>query len=106
MSTRVRPLGRPPVAIPPDIEDRSVPKASGRVRLPGHIAWSEPFEYDLDDRGELLLAYAQVMTEGMEDDVLRYIDLDVLMGAWDDLCLSPYVRQAWEEWLGERGLLG
>ena len=94
------------MAIPPGLEDRSVPKASGRVRLPGHIAWSEPFEYDLDDRCELLLAYAQVMTEGMENDVLRYIDLDVLLGAWDDLCLSPYVRQAWEEWLCGRGLLG
>ena len=54
----------------------------------------------------LLLAYAQVMTEGLEDDVRRFIDLDVLLDAWDELCLSPYVRQAWAEWLGRRGLLG
>ena len=105
VSTRVRPLGRPPVAIPSNLEDRSVPKARGRVRLPGHIAWSEPFEFDLDDRCEMLLAYAQVMTEGLEEDVLHYIDLDVLLGAWDELCLSPYVQEAWTEWLTERDLI-
>ncbi|MCQ3809789.1 MAG: hypothetical protein KTV68_04460 [Acidimicrobiia bacterium] len=105
MGTRVRPLGRPPVAIPSNLEDRSVPKASGRVRLPSHIAWSEPFEFDLGDRCQLLLAYAQVMTEGLEEDVLRYIDLDVLLGVWDELCLSPYVRDAWSKWLSERDLL-
>lgn len=105
MGTRVHPLGRPPVAIPSNLEDRSVPKASARVRLPSHIAWSEPLEYDLDNRCELLLAYAQVMTEGLEEDVLHYIDLDVLLDAWDELCLSPYVREAWSDWLSERGLL-
>ena len=98
-------MGRPPVAIPRNIADRSIPKACGVVRLPGHIAWSEPFEYDLGDRCELLLAYAQVMTEGMEEDVLRYIDLDVLLAVWDELCLSPYVREAWAEWLCSRGLI-
>ena len=49
----VRPLGRMPVAIPEDLEDRALPKASGVVRLPAHIAWSPPYEYDLDDRGVL-----------------------------------------------------
>lgn len=93
------------MAIPPNVGDRSIPKASGRVRLPQHIAWSEPFEYDLDDRCQMLLMYAQVMTEGLEEDVLHYIDLDVLLEAWDELCLSPYVREVWSKWLGEHGLL-
>lgn len=105
MSSRIRPLGRMPVAIPADLEDRSIPKATGVVHLPRHIAWSEPFKYDLDDRCELLLAYAQVMTEGLEEDVRHYIDLDVLVTVWDELYLSPHVRQPWAEWLGERDLI-
>ena len=98
-----RPLGRKPVAIPDDIEDRSLAKASGVVRMPAHIAWSEPFEYDLGDRCGLMLCYAAVMTEGLEDDVRFYIDFDVLLEVWDDLVLSPHVRAPWTRWLADRG---
>ena len=76
---RVRPRGRMPVAIPADIEDRSLPKASGMITLPGHIAWSPPYEYDLDDRRDLRGAYARVMTEGLDADVRYYIDVDTLV---------------------------
>ena len=103
---RVRPLGRMPVAIPADIEDRSLPKASGVVTLPGHIAWSPPYEYDLDDRRDLRSAYARVMTEGLDADVRYYIDLDTLVEVWDELYLSPHVRERWGAWLAERGLIG
>ena len=95
-----------PVAIPADIEDRSVPKASGVVRLPGHIAWSPPYEYDLEDRRGLRRAYARVMTEGLEADVRFYIDVDILVEVWDELYLSPHVRERWGDWLIERGLIG
>ena len=33
--------------------------ADGVVRLPRHIAWSAPYEYNLDDRRELCSAYAR-----------------------------------------------
>ena len=42
-------IGRP-VSIPDDMEDRSLPKASGWVTLPRHVAWSFPYGYDPDDR--------------------------------------------------------
>lgn len=45
------------------------------------------------------------MTEGYEEDVLFYIDLGRLLAVWDDLFLSPYVRDAWTEWLTARGLI-
>ena len=45
-----------PVSIPDDIEDRSLPKARGKVTLPRHIAWSFPYDYDLDDRKDLRAA--------------------------------------------------
>ncbi len=93
-----------PVSIPDDIEDRSSPKASGRVTLPRHIAWSFPYSYDLDNRKPLRSCYARVMTEGL-DDVRFYIDLDVLLDIWDEMWLSPHVREAWTVWLRGRGLI-
>lgn len=89
-----RPLLMRPVSIPDDIEDRSLPKASGRVTLPRHIAWSFPYSYDLDNRKSLRACYARVMTEGLDDDVRFYIDLDVLLDIWDEMWLSPHVREA------------
>ena len=100
-----RPLLLRPVSIPDDIEDRSLPKASGKVTLPRHIAWSFPYGYDLDNRKQLRAAYEQVMTEGLDDDVRFYIDLDTLLEVWDELWLSPHVREAWSVWLRGRGLI-
>ena len=106
MGSRVRPLGRMPVSIPDDMDDRTIPKASGVVRLPAHIAWSPPYEYDLDRRRSLCRAYARVMTEGLDDDARRFIDIDVLADVWDELYLSPHVREAWSRWLSQRELIG
>lgn len=103
---RVRPLGRMPVAIPADIEDVSLPKASGVVTLPDHIAWSPPYTYDLDDRRDLRRAYARVMTEGLDADVRYYIDVGTLVEVWDELYLAPHVRKRWGAWLADRGLIG
>ena len=94
-----------PVAIPDDIEDRSLPKASGVVTLPRHVAWSFPYSYDLDNRKQLRACYERVMTEGLEDDVRLYIDLDTLVELWNELWLSPHVREAWSAWLHSRGLI-
>ena len=94
-----------PVSIPGDLEDGSLPKARGKVVLPGHIAWSFPYEYDLDDRKQLRAAYERVMTEGLEADVRFYIDLNVLLDIWNEMWLSPHVRDAWSRWLRSRGLV-
>lgn len=91
--------------IPDDLVDRSLPKAYGVHRLPHHVAWSFPHTFDFDDPARLRLAYQIVMTEGLDEDVLFYIDLDRLLEVWDDLWLSPYVRDAWTEWLQARSLI-
>lgn len=95
-----------PVSIPDDMEDRTLPKASGVVRLPVHVAWSPPYVYDLSSRRSLCRAYARVMTEGLDDDVRWFIDVDVLAEVWDRLYLSPHVREPWRRWLSRRGLIG
>ena len=106
MAGQVRPLSRMPVSIPDDMEDRTLPKATGVVKLPPHIAWSLPYTYDLGRPRSLRRVYARVMTEGLDEDVRWFIDLDVLVEVWEELYLSPHVRQAWSRWLTQRGLIG
>ncbi len=103
-SELVGPASRP-VFIPDDIDDTSVPKATGRVQLPLHIRWSEPLpEYDLEDRVDRARVYEQVLREGTEDDVRYYVRLQDLLDLWNELVLPEYVRKAWSGWLRVRGL--
>jgi len=95
-----------PVAIPGDVDSPGVEKASGHVRLPLRVRWCGPErEYDLRDPADRRSVYRQVLTEGTEDDVRRYIDVDELIAMWPTLHLSPHVRRAWAAWLRQsRGL--
>lgn len=97
-----------PVAMPDDVDDPSVSKASGLVELPSHVRWSPPFGrvYDLDNPADRRSLYAQVLAEGTPDDVRRYIDVQKLVEMWDRVKLPSHVRTLWEEWLHERGYLG
>ncbi len=52
-----------------------------------------------------MYVYQLVMTEGGEDDVRRYIDLDHLLEMWHDMWLSPHVRERWDRWLRDRELI-
>ena len=75
------------------------------MKLPIHIAWSGQGEYDLDDPRGRAHVYELVMTEGNEDDVRTYIDLDVLLTMWDTMWLAPHVREQWAAHLRSRGLI-
>jgi len=88
-----------PVFVLDDYEDPSVEKASGPVRLPMHIRWSEPsIVYDLDDKSDRARVYEQVLREGTKDDIEHFIDADQLLDMWDALVLPEYVRRTWAEW--------
>jgi len=92
-----------PVALPPDGDDASANRASGRVVVPQHVRWSDPqLTYDLGDRADRIRVYEQVMREGTEDDVRRFVDVPTLVDLWDDLVLPPAVRAAWATWLESR----
>lgn len=92
-----------PVAIPDDVDDPSIEKASGVVELPLHVRWSYPRRtYDLDEPRQLRRVYEQVLREGNDDDVRRFIDVDTLVANWDQLVLPPRVRRAWADWLARR----
>ena len=100
--TRSRTLGPAarPVAVPEDLDDPALEKATGRVELPFHIRWSRPsVSYDLDDRADRGRVYEQVLREGTEEDVRYYVDAAKLRELWDELVLPPAVRSAWAGWL-------
>ena len=89
-----------PVAIPDDVDTPGVEKANGIVELPGRVYWSEPpRRFDLDNRHDRALAYELVLTEGTDDDIRRFIDIDQLVDLWPQLVLPRHVREAWAAWL-------
>jgi hypothetical protein len=101
-SATLGPAARP-VAIPDDVDAVGVVKARGLVELPLRVRWSGPTRrYDLRDRRDLALVYEQVLTEGAEEDVRRFVDVDEIVELWPDLVLPRHVRSAWARWLQER----
>jgi hypothetical protein len=89
-----------PIAVPENLDDPSLPKATGRVELPLHIRWSgPPTTYDMDDPVDRARVYEQVLREGTEDDVRLYIDAEYLADIFDELVLPAHARQAWADWL-------
>lgn len=96
---------RPPASIPEGLLDRSRPKASGVVTLPLRVAWSGQGAFDLAYRRQRCGAYRLVMTEGLDEDVLHFVDVDQMVDMWDDLHLAPHIRAPWERWLRSHGLL-
>jgi len=104
-SAAVGPWTRP-VAVPDDVDDPTIIKASGVVELPSWVRWSgPPRRYDLADRTDRALVYEQVLTEGTGDDVRFYVVVNELIKLWDELVLPRYVREAWAAWLDEcRGI--
>jgi len=64
-----------PVAVPEDVGDPRLVKASGLVQLPLWVEWS----------GEKPLTY-------------------VVADQWDVLVLPPRVRRAWADWFRRRGI--
>ena len=86
-----------PVAVPDDVDDPAIVKACGIVELPERIRWSGPRQsYDLSDRQDRATVYEQILREGTDDDVRRFIRLDELADLWDDLVVPAHVRDAWE----------
>jgi hypothetical protein len=101
-SDRVGPAARP-VAIPDDLDESGTARRSGRVELPLRVRWSGPPRvYDLGDRRDRMLVYEQVMTEGTDDDVRRFVEVDEVVSMWNDLVLPRHVRRAWADWLRTR----
>ncbi|BAS26718.1 XRE family transcriptional regulator [Limnochorda pilosa] len=68
------------------------------MRLPLHLKWSGPREYDLDDPADRRRVYEIVLREGRSEDVRTYIDPGQLLTMWKELVLPANVRAAWRDY--------
>lgn len=81
------------MAVPEDLDDPGLPKASGVLELSSHVRWSRPpIWYDLSDSVDRARVYEQVLREGTEDDVRYYVDAEQLRELFDELVLPPRAR--------------
>ncbi|WP_052424886.1 hypothetical protein [Streptomyces fulvoviolaceus] len=71
----------------------------GLVELPLHVAWSGLRVLDLDRPRQRMSLYRTVLTEGMRDDLCRFLSRDVLLDLWPTMypLIGRAVREVWEE---------
>ncbi|MET8956064.1 hypothetical protein ACWEO4_42630 [Streptomyces sp. NPDC004393] len=84
--------------LPASLEELSGPD-SGSVELPLHLAWSGLTRFDLDDEQLLVGLYRIVLTNGLREDLTRYLNADLLLRHWPRLriALGRPVRTCWEQ---------
>ncbi|MFI7550524.1 hypothetical protein ACN26Z_06365 [Verrucosispora sp. WMMD703] len=54
----------------------------GRVVLPLRLAWSGLTEFDVEDARERLTLYCLLLDCGQHDDVVRYVNAELLRHDW------------------------
>lgn len=97
-SSQLGPAARS-VAVPDDVDEPWIRKAEGKVILPLHARWSGPPKtYLLAVQADGVRVYEQVLREGDEFGVRRFVDVNELLVLWEDLVLPPHVRRAWADW--------
>ncbi|MBW1597498.1 transcriptional regulator [Streptomyces sp. JJ38] len=71
----------------------------GIVELPLHVSWSGLSRYDLDQPRLRMSCYRIVLAEGQHDDLVRYLNRDLLLDAWPVLrtLISRDIRDVWED---------
>ncbi|MFD8869468.1 transcriptional regulator [Streptomyces sp. NPDC059590] len=72
--------------------------AHGIVGLPLHMAWSGLTHFDLDQPRLRMSFYRIALAEGMHDDLVQYLNQDLLVSMWPVLrtLISRDIRDAWE----------
>ncbi|OKJ31484.1 MULTISPECIES: transcriptional regulator [unclassified Streptomyces] len=75
----------------------------GAASLPLQLAWSGLTTFDLDQPRLRMSYYRIVLAEGQHDDLIRYLNHDLLLGLWPTLrtLVSRDVRAVWESSFGE-----
>jgi hypothetical protein len=83
--------------LPQSLDDLAGP-ASGTVQLPLHVAWSGLTAFDLDRAKARMSLYRIVLAEGQRDDLVAYLNRDLLVGQWPVLrsLISRHIRSVWE----------
>ncbi|MFI1254940.1 transcriptional regulator [Streptomyces netropsis] len=72
--------------------------AHGTVSLPLHLVWSGLSRFDLDQPRLRMSCYRIVLAEGQHDDLVRYLNREVLIDLWPVLrtLISQDICDVWE----------
>lgn len=70
--------------------------SSGTVVRPLSVSTASSSVYNIDNRFDLAALYQLVITEASRDDVVKYLDRELLISNWTRLNLATDVRAAWE----------
>lgn len=83
--------------LPAELSELAGP-AHGTVSLPLHMAWSGLTQFDLDQPRLRMSFYRIVLAEGMRDDLVQYLNYDLLISMWPVLrtLISRDIRDSWE----------
>ena len=77
-------------------------EAYAEVTLPLELNWSRPGAvFQLSDRRQRARCYEVVLREGMQADILGFVDGALLVDLWPDLVLPREVRNAWQPMIDE-----
>ncbi|GGZ10448.1 hypothetical protein GCM10010365_32110 [Streptomyces poonensis] len=68
------------------------------MKLPLHLAWSGLTEFDLDQPRLRMSCYRIVLAEGLHDDLVQYLNRDLLISMWPTLrtLIRRDLRAVWE----------
>lgn len=70
----------------------------GTVDLPLHVVWSGLSSFDLDRPKLRMSLYRTVLTEGLHEDLVAFLNKDLLIHQWPILrtLISRAIRDVWE----------
>ena len=88
--------------LPAELSELAGP-AQGHVDLPLHLAWSGLSRFDLDQPRLRMSCYRIVLAEGQHDDLVRYLNRELLTTIWPVLrtLISRDIRDVWENAFAE-----
>jgi transcriptional regulator with XRE-family HTH domain len=73
-----------------------VPGCFDRVRMPDLVGGTGRDEWDLRDRTDRRGLYENLLVEGTQHKIMRWVDGALLVDVWAELVLPAKVRAAWE----------
>ncbi|RHW24097.1 XRE family transcriptional regulator [Nocardioides immobilis] len=73
-----------------------VPGCFDRVRMPDVVGHTDQDVWDLRDRTDRRRLYENLLVEGTQHMIMRWVDGALLVDAWAELVLPAKVRAAWE----------
>lgn len=72
-----------------------VPGCFDRVRMPDLVGRTEQDEWDLRDRADRRRLYENLLVEGDQHMIMRWVDGALLVDVWAELVLPERIRGAW-----------